>query len=56
MSNFSFGADTLVSTAVASFEALAIFAREGVDSAAVWGQVRREMRFTSSLQRAFLHR
>ena len=39
VSEFNFGSDSLVTAAVASAEALAVFVRDGVDSAAVWGQV-----------------
>ena len=39
VSEYSFGGDGLVTTAVASAEALAVFAREGVDTASVWTQV-----------------
>lgn len=43
VSEYAFGGDDLVTAAVATAEALAVFAREGVDSATVWTQVGRRV-------------
>jgi len=44
VSEYAFGGDDLVTAAVATAEALAVFAREGVDSAIAWTQVGRPAR------------